>query len=339
MVTAKPERIRRGQLAGMLLRPMGHGYWGVAHNGDGFTLFGKGEKQIHFSDLAALPKTKKVLGFQAVGLPLKTGAELSVTGVRREDAARFIETARETIRRYFEKKIGAVEEDLQTLAKAIERLQNPRRYPSACLLQPFFERASEIVDGLPAVIPDNAIPDEKRQLLDKVIVFQANAQRMREDAAQRFVATELDEMKDFFDGIESNPLTPEQRLAVVVDEDATLILAGAGSGKTSVIVAKAAYLIARQIRKPDDILLMAFGKDAATEMATRIKERSGADVDALTFHALGYEIIREVEGGATLGATAWETDVPDWPQGSPRSPRAHDRPQAYHRTARWRRDG
>ncbi len=43
------------------------------------------------------------------------------------------------------------------------------------------------------------------------------------------------------------------------DEDATLLLAGAGSGKTSVIVAKAAYLIHRGIRQPDEILLMAFG--------------------------------------------------------------------------------
>ncbi|MEL7801674.1 UvrD-helicase domain-containing protein [Sulfitobacter pontiacus] len=100
------------------------------------------------------------------------------------------------------------------------------------------------------------------------------------------------------DTIESNPLTPEQRLAVITDEDATLVLAGAGSGKTSVIVAKAAYLIQRDIRPPNEILLMAFGKDAAAEMANRIEERSGAVVDALTFHALGYGIIREVEGGA-----------------------------------------
>ena len=105
-------------------------------------------------------------------------------------------------------------------------------------------------------------------------------------------------MLEFFDTIESNPLTPEQRLAVVTDEDATLVLAGAGSGKTSVIVAKAAYLIQRGIRQPNEILLMAFGKDAASEMATRIEERSGAAVDALTFHALGYEIIRQVENGA-----------------------------------------
>lgn len=120
---------------------------------------------------------------------------------------------------------------------------------------------------------------------------------MRSDAIRAFVENELAEMKDFFDTIESNPLTPEQRQAVVTDEDATLVLAGAGSGKTSVIVAKAAYLIQRRIRKPKEILLMAFGNGAAAEMATRIEERAGAKVNALTFHALGYDIIRQVENG------------------------------------------
>ncbi len=121
---------------------------------------------------------------------------------------------------------------------------------------------------------------------------------MREAAIKTFVDAELAEMRDFFDQIEANPLTPEQCLAVVTDEDATLVLAGAGSGKTSVIVAKAAYFIQRGFRRPQEILLMAFSKDAAEELATRIEERCGSPIDARTFHAMGYEIIREVEGQA-----------------------------------------
>ncbi|MGM0583732.1 MAG: hypothetical protein ACQEUZ_03670 [Pseudomonadota bacterium] len=40
------------------------------------------------------------------------------------------------------------------------------------------------------------------------------------------------------------------------------------------------------------MLLMAFGRDAAAEMAIRIEDRTGAAVAAMTFHALGYAIIR-----------------------------------------------
>ena len=86
----------------------------------------------------------------------------------------------------------------------------------------------------------------------------ADPRAARQKAIALFVQSELDRWKDFFDTIESKPLTPEQRLSVVVDEDATLVLAGAGSGKTSVITAKAAYLVKAGIRKPDDVLLLAF---------------------------------------------------------------------------------
>lgn len=119
MATAKTERIRRSQLAGVLLRPLGHGYWGVDHTDDGFSLLGKGGKQIHFSDLAALPTTKRVLGFQSARFALKNGSEMSVIGIGRDEAARFTKAAHDTIRRYFEEKIDQVEDELQTLANTV----------------------------------------------------------------------------------------------------------------------------------------------------------------------------------------------------------------------------
>ncbi|MGO1164910.1 UvrD-helicase domain-containing protein [Brucella sp. C7-11G] len=138
---------------------------------------------------------------------------------------------------------------------------------------------------MPETIPDGVLSEDQQRLIATIRAFQKLPEEARRTA-----------MKGFFDSIDKNPLTPEQRLAVVTDEDTTLVLAGAGSGKTSVIVAKAAYLVERGIRQPDEFLLLAFGKDAAAEMAERIKERAGVDVDALTFHALGNRILREVEG-------------------------------------------
>jgi len=126
--------------------------------------------------------------------------------------------------------------------------------------------------------------------------FVADPRVARAHAISVFVAAELDRWKEFFDTIESKPLTAEQRLSVVVDEDATLVLAGAGSGKTSVITAKAAYLVKAGIRKPEEILLLAFAKNAAAEMSERVEARSGVPIVARTFHALAYDIIGIVEG-------------------------------------------
>ena len=55
----------------------------------------------------------------------------------------------------------------------------------------------------------------------------------------------LTEYADFFRQVESSPLNPAQARAVVNGEHSLLVLAGAGSGKTSVLVARAGWLLAR----------------------------------------------------------------------------------------------
>ncbi|CAD6543256.1 UvrD-helicase domain-containing protein [Paraburkholderia metrosideri] len=121
---------------------------------------------------------------------------------------------------------------------------------------------------------------------------------------------ELIACKDLFDRVESKPLSEEQARAVVCFEDRLLVVAAAGSGKTSTMVAKAAYAIDRGIVRPDQILLLAFNKKAADELQTRAAQSfsrlgmNDAAVEARTFHALGLSIIGK--------ATGEKPDVPDW---------------------------
>jgi DNA helicase-4 len=81
---------------------------------------------------------------------------------------------------------------------------------------------------------------------------------------------------------------------VVNGENALLVLAGAGSGKTSVLVARAGWLLLRGEAAADQILLLAFGRKAAQEMDERIRERLHTDdITARTFHALALYIIQQ----------------------------------------------
>jgi hypothetical protein len=59
----------------------------------------------------------------------------------------------------------------------------------------------------------------------------------------------------FFDGIEKYPLTQKQREAIITNEDNNLVIAGAGSGKTSVIAARVSYLLEAKLCSPEDIFL------------------------------------------------------------------------------------
>ncbi|MDF7657568.1 DNA helicase IV [Erwiniaceae bacterium L1_54_6] len=104
----------------------------------------------------------------------------------------------------------------------------------------------------------------------------------------------LQEYQAFFSTVETTPLNPSQCEAVVNGEDALLVLAGAGSGKTSVLVARAGWLLRRKLAQPEQILLLAFGRQAAEEMNDRIQTRLGESaIQARTFHALALHIIRE----------------------------------------------
>jgi DNA helicase-4 len=111
---------------------------------------------------------------------------------------------------------------------------------------------------------------------------------------QAWTEAMLTRYADFFAGIESSPLNPAQARAVVNGEHSLLVLAGAGSGKTSVLVARAGWLLARGEAAPDQILLLAFGRKAAQEMDERIEARLHTqDITARTFHALALHIIQQ----------------------------------------------
>lgn len=106
----------------------------------------------------------------------------------------------------------------------------------------------------------------------------------------------------FFNTIEKRPLTDEQATSVVTFDNRVQVVAAAGSGKTSVMVARAAYSILRGFVPAERILLLAFNKDAATELQERVEARlRAARIDsgglkAATFHGFGLTVIGQATG-------------------------------------------
>ncbi len=93
----------------------------------------------------------------------------------------------------------------------------------------------------------------------------------------------------------ANDLNPRQREAVRYIDGPLLVLAGAGSGKTSVITRKIAWLISGAGMDPSKIVAVTFTNKAAREMRERAGKLVGSDAKGLsisTFHTLGLNIIR-----------------------------------------------
>jgi DNA helicase-4 len=182
------------------------------------------------------------------------------------------------------------------LAAALDWLERPSRYPAACVTPPILSEAAKYRGFLKQELVRLEGMIDDKAAFERINDFLKDPKLAREGAIAAQLERELARWDRFLDGVESQPLTAEQRRAVLSEEDATLVLAGAGSGKTSVITAKAAYLLKSGIREPGEILPLAFGKEAANEMATRIGRACNLPVKAWTFHALAYHIIGDVEG-------------------------------------------
>ena len=113
----------------------------------------------------------------------------------------------------------------------------------------------------------------------------------------------------FFQSIEKSPLTDEQARAVVNLNSRLLLVASAGSGKTSVMVAKAAYALLFGYFRPERIVLIAFNRKAVHELRERIRNRFSAvglpweNVRIETFHALSYKITKKLASPGILLAS------------------------------------
>ena len=89
-------------------------------------------------------------------------------------------------------------------------------------------------------------------------------------------------------------LDPEQRMAVDARDGVVQIIAPAGSGKTTVLVARVRELLARGV-PPNRILCLTFNTAAAGELNKRLHQLGIDAVEATTFHALGRRILKEAD--------------------------------------------
>lgn len=127
--------------------------------------------------------------------------------------------------------------------------------------------------------------------------YYENTEQIITKKNQEFIAKHLISEKEYLDNIlkKDDPtinLDEEQRTAVLADEDYTLIIAGAGAGKTTTIEAKVKYLIDKQDVDPNKILIVSFTKKATKELQDRCKKLN-LPVAISTFHSIANTIINK----------------------------------------------
>lgn len=116
---------------------------------------------------------------------------------------------------------------------------------------------------------------------------------LRQQANQRYIDYMLADYPDLFFATKTQKLDRSQSEAVISDEKTALILANAGTGKTSVLIAKVNWLLLRQQIQPQQILLLTMSYCAAQQLNEHLDNSAVTGVQAKSFHEWTQDIIEQ----------------------------------------------
>ena len=190
---------------------------------------------------------------------------------------------------------AAAAQELVKVDEALRRLLRRGRYVRHSEMLAVHEKLVSAVQQCGGLISRN-LAASARDALGRLVSLEPaeSIDAVREDINQRFVSASVSAVAAAADAAMHARVTEEQAEAVATDEDVTLVLAGAGTGKTTVIAAKVAHLVRNERVDPAQILVLAFNKKAQREIVDRLTGELAA-VDVETFHAFGRRVVADYE--------------------------------------------
>jgi DNA helicase-4 len=242
-----------------------------------------------------------------LNLDAPTGS-LRLDGISNSQAEQLLAHLRGAIHReQAERQLAAAVPALAAWARAHELAVEQERRGRGWLSREFVEtqhsrRPQEIAKALDSPTIRERLQHANRAVQEAVQLWDRDFKKFAQSANVHHLQAERTTCAEFFRSVEKSPLTQEQVDAVVCFDSRVLLVASAGSGKTSTMVAKAGYALHKGYFAPETILLLAFNNAAAAELRERIQARleplglPAAAVTAKTFHSFGLDVIGQATG-------------------------------------------
>jgi DNA helicase-4 len=155
----------------------------------------------------------------------------------------------------------------------------------------------------------NVGTDQKIDLLSRWI---NNFDQEIEKFNKIFVDSEKNSAIQLLSDLGQRTPTEEQLEAIVTFENNNLLVASAGSGKSATLVNKVCYALDKKYAASDEVLILAYGKDAAAELSEKFKDVRKTNINFIepksvsTFHSLGAKIISSTQ--KRLDIAEWAAD-------------------------------
>ena len=268
---------------------------------DGLLVTG-GDKERLVAVPEMMQPARVVSGLFWSHLVIRTTTEtLSYGGFRRVALFPLAAYLNVKLKLYAENRLKTECTDLQSVAEEIRKFLDQQRYARDSRRKQLIDLAQKAITVKKQVFWSLFASAAQKEAAESVSRFIQDSEELVCKANASFVDHEILVFKQFFDTVEKNPLTLAQRRSCVTSEDNNLVLAGAGTGKTSTLIGRAGYLLASGQAQPDELLMVAYARKASEEMQERqdkcLRPLIKVGTPTIkTFHAIGLEIIGKVEG-------------------------------------------
>ncbi len=137
------------------------------------------------------------------------------------------------------------------------------------------------------------------ELKDNLQTFASKYDSFRSDVEchnEKILLSKVKEVGEIINPIEGRDLDEQQLSAIAFDIRSRLVIAGAGTGKTTTIIGLVKYLLKTELAGPEEVLLLSFTNASVNELKERIIRETGKRVHVSTFHRLGLNIIASSDG-------------------------------------------
>ena len=226
-------------------------------------------------------------------ISLQDGELISFTGYRSDEAQQFTKKLNQAIAD------DLLKRQAPAIRKAISAWNLPvgkDQFMTEPMYQAWIQAYKELGAKLSNILRLGPSPSDALTSASRVIGILRKGPQARASRNEAWVAEQRKKHKKLFTSGMGYPLSGEQIDAVLYDEHRSLIVAGAGTGKTSTIVAKVQWIFAQELSTPERTQLLAFNRDAAQEINTRLGIKNKEDALASTFHALGNKLRSQAKG-------------------------------------------
>ena len=201
-------------------------------------------------------------------------------------------------------KAHSLSPQIQTLKESLTSLLSPQQFIRNSHALEVTAQVSHIAQQADDRTRQKLAPNSAQDLAWLEATTQPEAiYRLRTESNETFLEKTVPAVQETAQDMLTNGLTHEQAHHIAADEDVTLILAGAGTGKTAVVTGKIAHLVRNQDVPPDSILALAFNRQAALEIRDRLpQDLKGVQVS--TFHSFALRVAASQDVAPTISKLA-----------------------------------